>query len=75
VSSGGSIMNNLNDATKVWFCCNCGMLVRGYLNNKNKHKALCSRCGIVMIRTERSRRHYSMEIYSSKKKEEYKSNG
>ena len=51
-----------------WYCPNCGTITTAYMNAKGDIKAACSNrsCGVVMVRTNKGRRHSIIDIYASK---------
>ena len=49
---------------RSWYCSNCGNKVTAYMNGSGNYKVECDRCGVVMVRTIRSRRHDTINIYA-----------
>lgn len=52
-----------------WHCTNCGTIVTGYKNQNGDIKVECSHCRAVMIRTIKSRRHNTIDVYAPKGQE------
>jgi predicted RNA-binding Zn-ribbon protein involved in translation (DUF1610 family) len=48
--------------TVPMYCPNCGTINDGYRNSEGKIKYECPRCGLVMVRTYKNRRHDLLEI-------------
>lgn len=49
---------------RSWYCSNCGNKVTAFMNGSGSFKVECSRCRVVMVRTSRSRRHDTINIYA-----------
>ena len=64
-------MKNDQWAVYTWYCVNCAAKVTGYPNPEGRIKCTCGRCGSVMVRTIRSRRHDSIEVYAPAGYEHY----
>lgn len=49
-----------------WFCPNCATKTTAYRNARGDVKAECSnkRCGVVMFRTQKGRRHITIDVYA-----------
>ena len=48
--------------TVPMYCPNCGTINNGYSNSEGKIKYECPRCGLVMVRTYKNRRHDLLDI-------------
>lgn len=57
--------SNNNWTTIPMFCPNCGQLNYGYQNTEKKIKYECTRCGVVLVRTTKGRRHDTIEMYAA----------
>lgn len=55
----------------VWHCSNCGELVSGLKNENGDIKVQCKKCGMVMVRRMKGRRHDTIELYAPKGQERY----
>ena len=53
-----------------WHCPNCGTLITAYRNSEGMFKAACpnTKCNVVMVRTDKGRRHSVIDVYASKHK-------
>ncbi len=51
-----------------WYCPNCGRLTTAYRNSEGMMKVECQNenCHIVMVRTDKGRRHSVIEVYAAK---------
>ncbi len=49
-----------------WHCSNCGTPVTAFENSNGGFKVECHRCGAVMVRTIKGRRHSTIDIYAPK---------
>ena len=49
----------------TWYCINCSAKVQGYKNPEGRIKCTCKRCGTVMVRTIKSRRHDQIDTYAA----------
>lgn len=47
-----------------WFCPNCREAVAGMKNDKNQIRVKCKMCGAEMVRTIKSRRHNTIDVYA-----------
>lgn len=47
-----------------WYCPNCGILVTGYKNAQGTVKLECKHCHAVMVRTFKSRRKDTIDLYA-----------
>lgn len=47
-----------------WHCPNCGAIVMGYQNDKGTIRIECARCGTVMVRSFKGRRHDTIDLYA-----------
>jgi ribosomal protein S27E len=50
----------------AWYCSNCGTLVTGYKNAEGMIKVECKKCGTVLVRKTKGRRHDTIEMYAPK---------
>lgn len=48
--------------TVPMYCPNCGTINNGYAGSEGKIKYECPRCGLVMVRTYKNRRHDLLDI-------------
>ena len=55
----------------MWYCVNCAAKVTGYMTPEGRIRCTCGRCGSIMVRTPRGRRHDSMEVYAAAGCERY----
>ena len=57
-----------------WYCPNCGRLTRAFKNSEGIMKVECQNkdCHMVMVRTDKGRRHSVIEVYVAKLQEHYK---
>lgn len=53
-----------------WYCPNCGTLTTAYKNSEGMLKVACpnKKCNIVMVRTDKGRRHSIIDVYACKHK-------
>lgn len=51
-----------------WFCVNCGAIVTGYKNSKGDIKVECKECNTVMVRTLKTPKHNTIDIYVSEER-------
>ncbi|MBQ3023171.1 MAG: hypothetical protein IJD91_07635 [Clostridia bacterium] len=55
--------------TKInWHCANCGNEVTGYQEADGRTRAECNKCKTVMVRSFKSRRRGTIELYRLKEK-------
>lgn len=47
-----------------WHCSNCGAIVAGYKNEKGTIKVECKKCGVVMVRSFKGRRHDTIDLFA-----------
>lgn len=45
-------------------CPNCGEINIGYRNEENKIRYECQLCKVVLVRTQKGRRHDTIEMYA-----------
>lgn len=57
-----------------WYCPNCGTMTTAYSNSEGMLKVECANpaCHIVMVRTDKGRRHSVIEVYAAKLREHRK---
>ena len=48
-----------------WYCPNCRNGVAGLKNEKNQIKVKCEVCGVEMVRTVKSRRHDTIDVFAA----------
>lgn len=51
-----------------WYCPNCGTLTTAYRNAEGMMRVECQNenCHMVMVRTDKGRRHSVIEVYAAK---------
>lgn len=59
-------MRNIEWIPYTWYCSNCGSKVSGLKNANGDVKVQCGKCGMVMVRKFKGRRHGSIEFYVPK---------
>ena len=59
-----SDLNEQNWHEYRWYCVNCGHMVTGYRNKKDKIKVTCCFCGSVMIREIDTPVHDLINVYA-----------
>lgn len=59
-----------------WYCPNCGTMTTAFRNSEGMMKVECSNkeCNIVMVRTDKGRRHSVIDVYAAKLSEHCKKN-
>ena len=48
-----------------WYCPNCRNGVAGLKNEKNQIRVKCEVCGVEMVRTVKSRRHDTIDVFAA----------
>lgn len=53
------------------YCANCGQLNYGYRNEDGKIKYECTKCKVVAVKVQKSRRHDRIDMYIPVGQERY----
>lgn len=48
-----------------WYCVNCGTLMSGFKNKNGDTKGQCTKCGVVMVRTFKSKKKQNVDCFEA----------